>query len=231
MALGGPYFSLFLLYVLFAHAGRHIRDDDPRFPTFNKGEHFIMKAKQLLLDEMETPKIPTIQGLLCLGGRQSAIGKTSEGWLFTCMATSMIKDLGLHLRKDASSLLKHLEPDDLEARKRLYLSAYIWDKSISLCIGRPPALPEMPYPKNCLLDDADSREIWQPRHLDDDLSNRYPQPTYSNSTENFMSFVDLATIINQVYAAVYGNQAALSPLSSTTWRRSCANFTIVCHSI
>lgn len=56
MALGGPYFSLFLLYVLFAHAGRHIRDDDPRFPTFNKGEHFIMKAKQLLLDEMETPR-------------------------------------------------------------------------------------------------------------------------------------------------------------------------------
>jgi len=45
------------------------------------------KAKQLLLSEMEQekPKICTIQGLLILGGRQCAIGKSSEGWLYTGM--------------------------------------------------------------------------------------------------------------------------------------------------
>lgn len=57
-------------------------------------------------------------------------------------------------------MLKEYEPDDLEVRKRLYLSCFAWDKyvtvligevdancsrSISLCLGRPPSLPELPY--------------------------------------------------------------------------------------
>lgn len=78
MALGGPYFSTFLLYVMFAHAGRHIRADDERFVGFDKGELFIPKTKQLLVGELETSRIPTVQGLLMLGGRQLAIGKTAR---------------------------------------------------------------------------------------------------------------------------------------------------------
>jgi hypothetical protein len=40
----------------------------------------------------------------------------------------MITDLGLHLQK--GKMLKECEPDDLEVRKRLYLSVYAWDKSV-----------------------------------------------------------------------------------------------------
>lgn len=40
----------------------------------------------------------------------------------------MIIDLGLHLKKDRVALMKDFEPDDLEVRKRLYLSVYAWDK-------------------------------------------------------------------------------------------------------
>lgn len=39
----------------------------------------------------------------------------------------MITDLGLHLRKGKGAM-KEYEPDDLEVRKRLYLSCYAWDK-------------------------------------------------------------------------------------------------------
>lgn len=87
MALGGPYFSLFLLNVIFAHACRHMPDDDPRFAPYERGEFFLKKALLLLLDEIKEskPKIPTIQGLLILGGRQCAVGKSSEGWLYTGM--------------------------------------------------------------------------------------------------------------------------------------------------
>jgi len=56
----------------------------------------------------------------------------------------MIKDPGLHLHSATHCLSEDLEPDDLEARKRLFLSAYAWDKSISRCLGRPPSLTEMP---------------------------------------------------------------------------------------
>ena len=57
----------------------------------------------------------------------------------------MLKDLGLHLQSGNNPSLAKLEPDDLEATKRLCLSAYAWDKSISLCLGRRPALSEMPF--------------------------------------------------------------------------------------
>lgn len=40
----------------------------------------------------------------------------------------MLKDLGLHLHHANNPLLSSLEPDDLEATKRVCLSAYVWDK-------------------------------------------------------------------------------------------------------
>lgn len=87
MALGGPYFSPFLLNVMYAHACRHVKADDPRFSSFGQGEYFLAKAKLLLIEELsrEKPLIPTIQGLLILGGRQCSVGKSSEGWLYTGM--------------------------------------------------------------------------------------------------------------------------------------------------
>lgn len=87
MALNGPYFSPFLLNVLYAHACRHTKADDVRFSRYAQGEHFLDKAKLLLMEEIgrQKPRIPTIQGLLILGGRQCAVGKPSEGWLFTGM--------------------------------------------------------------------------------------------------------------------------------------------------
>ncbi|KAK5735753.1 hypothetical protein LTR17_007925 [Elasticomyces elasticus] len=201
-ALGGPYFSPFLLTVLFSHACRHTRADDPLFAKFGKGEYFLHKAKRMLPDELETPRVPTIQALLILGGRQCAVGKTSEGWLYTSMAFSMIRDLGLHLPKSVNTLMKELEPDDLEARKRLYLSAYTWDKSISLTLGRPPQLREMPFAKHCLLDDADDLEEWRPVYLCD-TEQAYP-PTHSLSTSTFSAFGELAVLVDQIYAMVYG---------------------------
>lgn len=42
----------------------------------------------------------------------------------------MVIDLGLHLYRGNLNNLDGLEPDDLEVRKRLYLSAFIWDKYV-----------------------------------------------------------------------------------------------------
>lgn len=148
MALGGPYFSRFLLNVIFAHACRHMPENDHRFAAFDRGETFLRDAMLLLIEEMKQskPRIPTIQGLLILGGRQCAVGQSSEGWLYTGMvgvlqlmfyfpicadmpkAIRMINDLGLHIKRSQDSLMKEFEPDDLEIRKRLYLSVYAWDK-------------------------------------------------------------------------------------------------------
>lgn len=198
MALGGPYFSKFLLMVIFAHACRHTRADDPRFVMFRKGESFLEEAKALLVTELETPKVPTIQALLILGGRQCAIGKTSEGWLYTAMAIGMIKDMGLHLPLSEAEQLDRLEPDDLESRKRLFCSAYAWDKSISITLGRPPSLLDMPYRNHCLLDDTDDLHLWQPVYLEIE----YP-PTPGFVTSTFTHFCELSQVINSIYSRLY----------------------------
>lgn len=79
----------------------------------------------------------------------------------------MVTDFGLHLYRGNLEGLDGMEPDDLEVRKRLYLSAFMWDKcvkytrrdgnlliisqrSISLCLGRPPSLTELPYSPDSL---------------------------------------------------------------------------------
>lgn len=43
-------------------------------------------------------------------------------------AIRMLTDLGLHIKRSDAELTKIMEPDDLEVRKRLFLSCYAWDK-------------------------------------------------------------------------------------------------------
>lgn len=59
----------------------------------------------------------------------------------------MLVDIGLHLHLDNSRLaeLERLTPAEVETRKRLYNSAYIWDKTLSLALGRPPSLTRRPH--------------------------------------------------------------------------------------
>lgn len=211
MVLKGPYFSQFLLHVIYAHASRHIQPTDPLYPRLLQGEPFLDRARLMLVDELkrDKPAIPTIQGLLILGGRQCAVGRNSEGWLYTGMAIRMIKDLSLHLPRRLR--LASTEPDELESLKRLYLSAYAWDKSISLCLGRPPSLTTMPYPTHCLLDATDDKEPWQPFYLGELESIYVPTPSYNTTT--FSHFVKLSTIVNDAFKSVFGPWSRDIPFS------------------
>lgn len=87
MAFGGRYFSDFLFLSILSLSARHLADHDRNFNGVDKGEQLLSRAKELLFAEMSAtkPRIPTIQGLLILGGRQCAMGKNSEGWLYTGM--------------------------------------------------------------------------------------------------------------------------------------------------
>lgn len=89
MALNGTYYSDFLLMAIFTLAARHLSRQEGDSIDSNMGEKFFSRAKMLLMDELDNtkPRIPTIQGLLILGGRQCAIGRSSQGWLFTGMVS------------------------------------------------------------------------------------------------------------------------------------------------
>lgn len=104
----------------------------------------------------------------------------------------MIKDLGLHLHNSRLGLKDDPDPEDLEARKRLYLSAYSWDKSISLCLGRPPSLTELPYAPNSILDKSGDSDTWIPFYLGE--SNIDYPPTDSLTTLTFINFCELSRV-------------------------------------
>ena len=55
----------------------------------------------------------------------------------------MMTDIGLHLDYHRISKYEDVTPIELEARKRLGISAFLWDKLLSLTLGRPPTLPKL----------------------------------------------------------------------------------------
>jgi hypothetical protein len=192
LALGGPYCSDFLLLCIFALAARHLPEQNGSLQNVGKGEHYIARARELLLEEMAAtrPAIATIQGLLILGGRQCAVGRSSEGWLYTGMAIRMMKDIGLHLDIAKLSTLERWTPAEIETRKRLYNSAYIWDKTLSLALGRPPSLTRRPYPPHEILDKADDERLWKPVHAFEVSAESFVElPGWTTST--FCAFCQL----------------------------------------
>ncbi|KAF1981921.1 hypothetical protein K402DRAFT_448961 [Aulographum hederae CBS 113979] len=201
LALGGPYCSKFLLMSIFALAARHTTNQCA-MDVPDKGELFLQRAKQLLLEEMSEnkPKIPTIQGLLLLGARQCAVGNTSEGWVFTGMAIRMLTDIGLHLPTQKLMEFERMAPADLEARKRLFFAAYVWDKTISLTLGRPPGLTRLPHSVEDLFDDSDNTEIWS----NPNLEGCPPTPSYN--TLAFQNFCRLGELTTLIIASVYNRE-------------------------
>lgn len=198
LALGGPYCSDFLLMCIFGLAARHLPEQHLGIHGINNGEHFIIQAKKLLLEEMSrpTPSIPTIQGLLILSGRQCATGRSSEGWLYTGMAIRMMQDTGLHLDTTTLARLERWTPAEIETRKRLYNSAYIWDKTLSLALGRPPTLTRAPCPSKEILDKFDDERLWRPIHASEIIETFSPSPAWNTST--FCAFCSLHEITTNV---------------------------------
>lgn len=90
LALGGPYCSSFLLMCIFGLVARHLPEQHPNFHGVGRGDQYIAQAKMLLLEEMAAPRpsIPTIQGLLILGGHTLEIGNTGYHYLVVLLGTS-----------------------------------------------------------------------------------------------------------------------------------------------
>ncbi|KAH7166591.1 fungal-specific transcription factor domain-containing protein [Dactylonectria macrodidyma] len=198
LALGGQYCSDFLLMCIFGLAARHLPEENLAFPQVGRGEDFVMRAKELLLGELGAgkPSIPTIQGLLILGGRQCAVGKSSEGWLYTGMAIRMMIDIGLHLDTPRLAELQRWTPAETETRKRVYNSAYIWDKTLSLALGRPPSLIRRPYPSTEILDKFDDTRSWRPIHAPE-AGDAYA-PTLSWNSTTFCAFCQLHELTTEM---------------------------------
>ncbi|KAI0855810.1 fungal-specific transcription factor domain-containing protein [Xylaria cubensis] len=199
----GPYVTPFLLSSVLAQAARYSEKPD----AAEIGRHFAKRARKLLDYDIECgSSIATIQGLLIFSARECACGRTPQGWLYSGMAFRMARDLGLHLApKRLSPLFPHFSDEDLAIRNQIFWSCYTWDKTISLCLGRAPAITNViELPKaDTLLDghDADS-EIWEPTATQGPvIEGLLRHPAFSST--RFAAYCELCVITHDVLDKLY----------------------------
>ncbi|QDS76501.1 hypothetical protein FKW77_005513 [Venturia effusa] len=124
--------------------------DNPR----TAGDHFFLRAKQLLDDSSETSCFTTVQALAILSVREASAGRDSSGYKFHGRALRMALELGMHLKHGR-------EPTaDDRIREETMWSLFILETAWSVCIGRVSQLPRealaIDSPK-----DMHSNNTWQ----------------------------------------------------------------------
>lgn len=199
----GPYVTPFLLNAVLAQAARY--SDRPEASKL--GQTFAQRTLDTLAVEVDKgSSIPTIQGLLIFSARECACGRTSQGWLYSGMAFRMMRDMGIHIPpRKLSHLGGHFSPAELALRQQVFWSCYTWDKTMSLCLGRAPAMHDIiPPPTNDILLDGEEaeNEAWRPRFATlSALEVGVTQKARSNS--RFVAYCQLCVIIDEVLATLY----------------------------
>ena len=207
MAKGeGPYYSPFLLNALYAHASRHLS-------THEAGGDFAFKARVYLAGELDKPSsIPTIQGLLILGGRDCALGRISQGFILAGIAFRMLSDMGLDKEDDWNLT----DAQERTLHRRLVWSAYTWDKLISLVLGRAPTFSKPQCPLPHFHDDSDNGEHWTPIFFEEDgppQAENYP-PALAHESLTFENSCKLWMIIEDILTTVYVTRASFDECNS-----------------
>ncbi|OAA57993.1 Transcription factor [Niveomyces insectorum RCEF 264] len=219
MALGGPMFSEFLLMSMYASATRMIDGLDAA-QRKTQGELFERLAKEYLAKELEGPsKIATIQGLLLLSGRACSLGNISQGWNQAGLAFRMIQDLGIHLAPEKVVGAANLSREEQATRDRLFWAAFIWDKSISLALGREPTFPpRVGRDPSTMVDFDDDEAPWtayfvDPLNCPPTLVNYVYQPKRRVAAFRYLG--QLCLILHDVIMELYSTESRLNARQRT----------------
>lgn len=213
---GGPFANKLLLNSIFystsLYSDRLSLRADPDDPQ-SVGKRFYDRFRELLVDELDKPSIPSALGLLLTSVSLVSQGRPSAGWSLSGTAHRMIIDLGCHLmlgpdyESTAGVSNERMLRRDLEQemRKRLYWGAFTTDATQALYLGRPSmfASAQARVPLQ-LLDTFEELEEWEPYHdpqSPDHAPPPYaPQPAHAVSTfSSLVRLLQISTRINDLY--------------------------------
>jgi Fungal specific transcription factor domain len=141
----GPYYSHTLLNAILSQSVRWCRNDPQikhLLEPYDNGEFFFRQATETLPVELQSGhgKIPTVQTLLLISARECSYGNRTQAWLYSGMAFRLIEDMGICIDGQRYAESVHFSEEEIEIRNRLFWSCYLWDKLISLYLGRSPSL-------------------------------------------------------------------------------------------
>ncbi|KAI0883746.1 fungal-specific transcription factor domain-containing protein [Annulohypoxylon maeteangense] len=220
----GPYVTPFLLCAVLTQAARY----STRLDAVEIGQGFAAKALQLLPRDIEKgSSIPTIQGLLVFSARECACGRVSQGWLYSGMAFRMMRDLGIDVSpKKLGHLAKQFSEEDLAIRQQVFWSCYTWDKTMSVCLGRPAVLHcsvELPTSDTLPFGREADDEIWPPTLTNGSLADGLVKQK-ALSSARFVAYCELSIITESILDTLYsrphsGQQDHLLTYLDTTLQR------------
>ena len=229
MEVMGPYYSHTLLSAMLSHSGRwcHVDTNIARaLDQYDNGEIFSRQARNLLHDDLRDGRcdIPTIQALLLISAQDCSKGNWTQAWMHSGIAFRLVEDLGINIDGDRYAGSAQFFAMDIEIRNRLFWSCYVWDKLISLYLGRCPSMihsnvspPQVMrkylhlslsshgYPTiltRSPVDDSTERELWSPHGIPFPEDTPYP-PTPAYSVSTFTWACKLAVILSPLLAEVY----------------------------
>lgn len=208
----GPYYSEVLLYSMCA-LGARLSGDDPAL--YALAPLFMEHAQSLLYQALERPDLTTLQALIMLGYLEIGHGKASKGWLFCGMAFRLTHEMGLHL--DPNNWTTNKGAVDREILRRVYWTAYVADKQLSLHFGRPPAL----YPHEA--DVRNTIRIPYPPEWESLLDTYISPGTSSTAYEDGIALVaclvhqiELSKIFHDMIVDVFENRGRQNPAVAAT---------------
>lgn len=197
-ATGGEHFSLLLLCVICLHS--------TRFTEHGLAMDLQARVQLLLGQELQKePSVTTVQALLQLSAKTIGAGEVSQAWLYSGMAFRMAVHMGIFSRP---TIVKDALAQGV--REQLAWSCYLWDKAISLYLGRAPSLSDAPSFDPPCLDEAVERTIWTP-YFGDAGSTDY-QPARSYTMSCFYYLCKLTTVVNDILLTVYTKNSPADPL-------------------
>jgi hypothetical protein len=140
----GPLVTPLLLNIIYAHAAKRVNNPSFRSERNNpstQGDLFYNRARRLVDDFLDVPRISTVIALLymalydCDHIPQSGATRvrSSRAWMYSGMAIRMCFELGLHTANYSSQMSQC----DIELRKRVLWTCFVMDKLESCTMERP----------------------------------------------------------------------------------------------
>lgn len=115
---------------------------------YNGGALFTQHARSMVFDELIGPSgsipttcsVPNVQALLILSAQECSDGNNARAWIYSGIAFRITDHLGIYVDGERYPSSVQLTDEDTEIRHRLFWSCFLWDKFVSLYLGRLPRL-------------------------------------------------------------------------------------------
>lgn len=189
--------------------GSKMSDDDR---IYKRSIQFYQEAKTLLLNQLSSSSITSLQSFLLLAFFDICNGYNSSGWMLSGNAMRMGFDLGFQLNPQVWFVKskEDLNPLDVSIRSRIYWGSYVADHFISLLLGRPSLLKmsDATIPETGDLPDLESIDEYtyvgfaksQNKIAGHDLKSLKEQSYISNPLKNIINLINISdNILDDIF--------------------------------